>query len=305
MTIINDMDLVIKKYRDKVRGITSEAKLDEICYIKVKIVKNDSFMNYTIHNMNTTLNSNHSTFIDSPNLNLTNNTNSINFNFLPIIHLNITNITNITNNYILNQNLTNFIHQNLTINKHRNLRRNLVSNKNLYKNMSENGKFTLLNKNLSNANITLISNETDKYIMYKLTDPGDKINQISDLILQYNNETRHSLCSKCLDNTKYIDVLYREVKSIKKEIKEFTNKTNTKQDIIVKFADYINRLNIVKINLNQLSGNQELLKKSNCSMYEKNNIVYQATVKSSGLLIEAIQDTIRKQNLNVNFIVIS
>ena len=71
----------------------------------------------------------------------------------------------------------------------------------------------------------------------------------------------------------------------------------------MKFSDYINRVNLVKIQLFEMKTNLDLLKSATCSNYNDNSKYYENIMKKANQLIEIIQDSIRKQNLNINFIV--
>ncbi len=78
-----------------------------------------------------------------------------------------------------------------------------------------------------------------------------------------------------------------------------------KCDLIEYFSDKINKVNLIKINLNNLKETLRIQKEINCKDYEELKKLYDSSFKASNSLVEAIQNTIRRFNLNINFLVIS
>ena len=102
----------------------------------------------------------------------------------------------------------------------------------------------------------------------------------------------------------FLKKLNGEIHSIKRDMFTFSNNlVFTRQELIVKFSDYINRVNLAKIQLFEMKTNLDLLKTASCSNYDDNSKYYDKIMKKANQLIEVIQDSIRKQNLNINFIV--
>jgi hypothetical protein len=202
------------------------------------------------------------------------------------------------------------LHQNE--NKHSNL---TFSNTTTDKNSEINNNNTYLNLTLSNNlqshNFSLDSNSSiyssQVEFTYSLCHPQqDQLDHLTIYMLGLkSNNTKENLCYSCLDNTNLLKELLDEIKIIKQDLKLFNSDKNTKQDLIIKFSDYINKINLIKIELFKLTHLIEMLKRAECSMYKVNNDKFQAALRKTNQLIEAIQDAIRKQNLNVNFIVIS
>lgn len=104
----------------------------------------------------------------------------------------------------------------------------------------------------------------------------------------------------------FLKKLKEEIRAIKHDMFTFSsNSVFTRQELIVKFSDYINRVNLAKIQLFEMKTNLDLLKAASCSNYDDNSKYYDNMMKKANQLIEIIQDSIRKQNLNINFIVIT
>lgn len=60
----------------------------------------------------------------------------------------------------------------------------------------------------------------------------------------------------------------------------------------------------MKIRIYDIGISLALMKKLNCSNYDENNRIFQQTLKSANNLVEGIQNSIRKKNLNVNFLIL-
>lgn len=175
---------------------------------------------------------------------------------------------------------------------------------NKYFNTSNDTNFDSYNLNLKNNSFKYNSQIE---VSYSLCNPKqDQLDELATYMLRLkSNKTKESLCFSCLDNFNFLVGLLEEIKNIKQDLKLFKTDKNTKQDLIIKFSDYINKINLIKIELFKLTNLIELQKRVNCSIYESNNCKFQAAFRKTNHLIEVIQDAIRKQNLNVNFIVIN
>ncbi len=126
------------------------------------------------------------------------------------------------------------------------------------------------------------------------------------LSLQNDVQNYQKICFHCLDNMVFLKKLNEEIRAIKKDMFTFSSiSVFTRQELIIKFSDYINRVNLVKILLFEMKSNLNLLKDASCSNYDENSKFYDNIMKKANQLIEIIQDSIRKQNLNINFIIIT
>lgn len=104
----------------------------------------------------------------------------------------------------------------------------------------------------------------------------------------------------------FLKKLNGEIHKIKNDMFTFSgNSFFTRQELIVKFSNYINRVNLVKIQLFEMKTNLDLLKAASCTNFDDNSKYYDNLMKKANQLIEIIQDSIRKQNLNINFIIIT
>ena len=130
-----------------------------------------------------------------------------------------------------------------------------------------------------------------------------------DLLTQYfkhiNYLEKEKLCNSCLNLVKILKFLENEIKEIKKDILKFVNKTVSKQDLVAKLSDQINKMNIIKINLFDLQPSLDLMKSINCTNLQENQNKFNSTLKLATGLVESLQNSIRKSNLNTNFLIIS
>jgi len=177
-------------------------------------------------------------------------------------------------------------------------------------NITNNNSSNISNsQNLANNNSTNITVEDDySIVIYKITYPDEEdLNTLSYILsLQSQDPNYQKICYQCLDNLVFLKKLNLEIHKVKYEMFTFSNDlVFTRQELIIRFSDYINRVNLVKIQLFEMKTNLDLLKAANCSNYDDNVKYYDGIVKKANQLIEIIQDTIRKQNLNINFIVIT
>jgi hypothetical protein len=144
-------------------------------------------------------------------------------------------------------------------------------------------------------------------LTYKISDPDDEdVETIATIIRQQKDKSvKDNICSKCLDNFNFISDLAKEIQLIKEELKKLSNVSTSKQELIIKFSRYINQVNIIKSDLYQLTNVIKILKDAECANYNQNNDKFNLTIKSANQLVEAIQESIRKQSLNINFVIIS
>jgi len=165
------------------------------------------------------------------------------------------------------------------------------------------------NSNLSESFPNNTSLERNFFIViYKITSPDEEdLNTLSYILkLQSNKESFHKICYQCLDNLSNLNKLYKDIILIKEDMVNFGNNTVfTRQELIIRFSDYINRVNLVKIQLFEMNTNLDLLKSLNCPNHDDNLKHYEDIKKKANYLIEKIQDSIRKKNLNINFIIIT
>jgi len=187
--------------------------------------------------------------------------------------------------------------------------KNSTSFNNITKNKIKNNK-TISNetKNKSQDNKNSSSQSNFSLVIYKITSPDEEdLNTLSYILsLQSQQANYHKICYQCLDNISFLKKLNEEIRLVKQDMFSFSNGfVFTRQELIVKFSDYINRVNMVKIELFEMRSNLDLLKASKCPNYDDNLKNYEGIMVKANQLIEIIQESIRKQNLNINFIVIT
>lgn len=176
-----------------------------------------------------------------------------------------------------------------------------------FKNLTYNNESKIVNENKDLYSSTF--DDTDfNLVIYKISYPDEEdLNTLTYILgLQSQQPSFSKICYQCLDNMDYLRRLSKEILSIKNDmISNTINLTFTKQDLIVRFSEYINRVNLVKIQLFEMKSNLDLLKASYCPNYDENAKTYDSIMKKANILIEIIQDSIRKQNLNINFLIMT
>jgi hypothetical protein len=88
------------------------------------------------------------------------------------------------------------------------------------------------------------------------------------------------------------------------EIKDILLKPVRKIELVEYFSDKINKVNLIKLNLENLRDIIKLQKEFDCEDYYTIIKYYEGSLKAANDLVEAIQNSIRKHNLNISFLVI-
>ena len=185
-------------------------------------------------------------------------------------------ITNTNNNYT--QKYSNLTNTNYKISKQSNINKSIIENN---------------HTNFSVHNITLLDIDSRDFGL------------LTHYFLNQNETIKQKLCGDCLSQIEVLRFLQKEIKSIKNDIYRFVNITSSKQDLVAKLSDQINKLNIIKINIYDIQPTLDLMKKINCTNSGDNEKIYSITVKKAAGLVESLQNSIRKSNLNANFLIIS
>jgi hypothetical protein len=128
----------------------------------------------------------------------------------------------------------------------------------------------------------------------------EEINNFNMHFKDQNISFKEEVCLSCLNTTSTIQAINEEIKLIDSDIRSLNGTSMMRQEYILKFSEYVNKINQIKIHLFKLRFLPFLQKELNCTV---DNI--QISFKKASQLIEVIQDSIRKHNLNVNFIVLS
>ena len=164
--------------------------------------------------------------------------------------------------------------------------------------LSNESRTTLVNKNNS-------LNVTNFYIS-RFQNTTEDI-EFLHLYFTNHNDTLHkeNVCSRCLNSTLTLQKIIEEISLIEADIVLLNNTIFTKQEYILKFSGYINNINFIKIELYKLRYIPIILQEIDCPQYKKETENFHLALRRTNLLIEVIQDSIRKPNLNVNFIVLS
>jgi hypothetical protein len=160
--------------------------------------------------------------------------------------------------------------------------------------------------NLTNNNNTNTTNYTSTDKLVKLAEIE---NEDHPAVLNYFKNTNQTyktkICSKCLDQLDLIKYVKNEVKIITDDISKHINKTISKQDVVVKISDQINKVNFIKFNTYYIKSSIKLMKELECPQYKSNHDMYKLLKKNTNTLVEGIQNSMRRKNLNLNFLIFS
>jgi hypothetical protein len=206
----------------------------------------------------------------------------INYTFFPIVKSVNSNFT-----YSLKNNSTNTTNSKI---KKFNSRKNSpkLSTQNNYKNSSTYNKTFFMIHNLTLLDIDF-----------------NHLDLLTHYFKDKNDTEKQKLCKSCLNQVEVLKFLQNEIKVIREDIFKFVNKTASKQDLVAKLSDQVNKINIIKINIHDIQPTLDLMKKINCTNFKENQKKFKATIKKAAGLVESLQNSIRKSNLNTNFLIIS
>jgi len=120
-----------------------------------------------------------------------------------------------------------------------------------------------------------------------------------------NKAFKKDICNKCLDHKAFLRNLQMKISLAIEEIKLILRKPVRKSELIEYFSDKINNANLIKLNLDNLKDVIKLQNELQCEDFANTNKYYEGSLKVANSLVEAIQISIRKHNLDVSFLVLS
>lgn len=150
----------------------------------------------------------------------------------------------------------------------------------------------------STANVTITKTFNLNFPLF------NDIDIIVDYLKMKNTYNNKFYCNMCLDPKTQLSKLLDNVMTVKNNLTNFNNVTESRHEVIVKFSEIINEINLIKMELLNLNVKVLLNEKLQCKDYNIYSEKFNNIMKTANQLIEVIQDTIRKQSLNINFIII-
>ena len=129
--------------------------------------------------------------------------------------------------------------------------------------------------------------------------------KIKEYMKTKDEKYKEQICSKCLDQSELIKFLKNEIKIITSDIMKYASITNSKQDLVAKVSDKVNKINIIKFNVYYVKIILEIMNSIGCIKFNENEKLFKNLLKQSNLIVEGLQNSIRKKNLNVNFLILS
>lgn len=120
-----------------------------------------------------------------------------------------------------------------------------------------------------------------------------------------HRDYKKDICNTCFNHNEFLQNLKIKISLAIQEIKDILLKPIRKSELIEYFTDKINNVNLVKLNLENLRDVIKLQKEFECEDHETINKYYEGSIKAANSLVEAIQNSIRKHNLNISFLIIS
>lgn len=131
------------------------------------------------------------------------------------------------------------------------------------------------------------------------------LEKIITFIKLMNKGYKREICNTCFNHLEFLHNLKIKISLAIQEIKDILLKPVKKSELVEYFSDKINKVNLIKLSLENLREIIKLQREFECEDYETINEYYEGSFKAANNLVEAIQNSIRKHNLNISFLVIS
>jgi len=131
------------------------------------------------------------------------------------------------------------------------------------------------------------------------------VEKIINFFKLIHKDHKRDICNKCFDHIEFLLNLKNKISLAIQEIKDILVKPIRKSELIEYFSDKINNVNLIKLHLENLRDVFKLQKEFECEGFETISKYYDGSLKAANNLVEAIQNSIRKHNLNISFLVIS
>jgi len=153
-------------------------------------------------------------------------------------------------------------------------------------------------------NIKQINSQAVKVAYLAYPDTNDMKN-IINFSKQMHKNFKKDICLTCFNQLEFLQNLKLKISLAIQEIKIILKKPVRKSELIEYFSDKINNVNLIKLNLENIREIVILQKEFDCPESEKLKNYYDDSLKAANNLVEAIQNSIRKHNLNISFLIIS
>jgi hypothetical protein len=249
-------------------------------------------------------------------------------------NLSNTDLVNFSSNNTINSNTSSYNDNNIVNNDSgENKEKILINQKfcnfsNLVKNSLNNGNKTnstcQFDNQISNVKSNCTNNQTEGIGNFSTTD--SLISSIND----QSEAIKKEICLHCLEISDALDILIIEIKQIKRNIIDITtvgnggsnsSDTNSNSDTKINanskynsnkkdfyyntIANSINSINLIKADLFKLSEIVTTLQKVNCPNFSENSTKLDLVVNSTNKLLEIIQESVKKLNLNINLVILT
>lgn len=161
--------------------------------------------------------------------------------------------------------------------------------------------------NLENNLNEVLSNttQTPEKVLFLSYPDSNVLDDLINFFKKVDQIYKNVICRMCFNHKEFLSDLDIKISIAIEELKKILEKQMKKSELIEYFSDKINKVNLIKINLDNLSSAIKLQKEFKCPDFEQINEYYESGIKATNGLIEEIQNSIRKHNLNISFLVIS
>lgn len=162
----------------------------------------------------------------------------------------------------------------------------------------------LINSNTTVSNYTMNNSSTTE-VEIDLNYPDEfYLNDTINYLILQNDEVIHQLCKDCINKIELWKELEIQINKISKDMELLINIFDTKSEIKSLVSFKINQLNYAISKIQNSRIFMKISKAVKCSNETEIEEVYNNIRKVSGELVDSIQKSIRKKNINLNFILI-
>jgi len=118
-------------------------------------------------------------------------------------------------------------------------------------------------------------------------------------IIKRNTFITKEVCNKCTDFTDMLNQLAQEVLKIKNNIKLIMNRKTSNQTYLVKFSNWIIKINLLRADILKINDFIDILKTKNCPKQDFNEKMLMMLSAACVNLVEHIEKSIKQQHLDL------
>jgi hypothetical protein len=130
------------------------------------------------------------------------------------------------------------------------------------------------------------------------------LNETINFLLSRNEETLNEFCSSCLNKLNIWKDVESQINKISNDMENLIKNFDKKTEIASLFSYKINQLNSVISKIQNSNSYITIIKAIKCPYETEILQVLKNVIVTSNDLVDLIQKSIRKKNINVNFILI-